>query len=299
VRPVVSRSYLLISQQQKQWAARHRIGFNGSSRVVDIDANLFRPLHPDSYADFTAGDGGELMGKIKALHSSAALVCNTFDYWRTRPDVIGKCLGFSSKANELSFEKKLMLFDSVIPDYSSDPRRKRPNADVYMSDHDLQWQLAIEAKFTEPYVKYPKRPGVKAFTSTYFRSEVEELWSGMQGTRIVAERIQGGWNAFKMLDPTQLITTALACRANFGASGWKLVFLWYEVNENGEATDDSKQLAEEIAQFTAFIGNEVPFESLTWQALFRCLEENTSAEDSEYLAYLQGRYFGDASSLTA
>ena len=72
----------------------------------------FQGLSSSARSDFKRGDGTELgkngkRGKIQALHSSSALACNWFDYWRGRDlQMLARALGQSGDFCELALEQK-------------------------------------------------------------------------------------------------------------------------------------------------------------------------------------------------
>lgn len=79
-----------IKASLQQWATAHVIDVDSRGRVRNLRDNLFAPLNPQTLREFESGDGDELgtaddVGKLHSLWSSAALVCNVFDYWRERP----------------------------------------------------------------------------------------------------------------------------------------------------------------------------------------------------------------------
>jgi hypothetical protein len=103
-----------IDRRQRFWALRHGIPFDNQGYVVELNDNLFMPLSPGAIQEYQRGGGGELKKKIRALHSSAALVVNTFDYWRrigklnpilefVRPDLVGQLV------HSVRFEAKLSI----------------------------------------------------------------------------------------------------------------------------------------------------------------------------------------------
>ena len=83
-----------IFQRQLLWAQRKGIALCGSAgdrgRLAytrTLNDNLFEPLSPEANREYGSGDGGELghdarPGKMQALHSSSALGCDMFHYWR-------------------------------------------------------------------------------------------------------------------------------------------------------------------------------------------------------------------------
>jgi hypothetical protein len=82
---MTSRTELI--QQQKNWA--ESVGLNPDSRgyVDNIGLNLMRLLSSRTTIAFNNGSGSELIdtpsrpAKMRALHSSSALVVNVFDSW--------------------------------------------------------------------------------------------------------------------------------------------------------------------------------------------------------------------------
>jgi hypothetical protein len=76
-----------LKAQQRAWADRAGVVLDKDGYCTNENDNFFRGLSNAARADFTAGDGAELgkdgeRGKIRAVHSSSALACNVFDYWR-------------------------------------------------------------------------------------------------------------------------------------------------------------------------------------------------------------------------
>src|SRR5713226_2403539 len=79
----------MIKAHQRAWAAKKGLTFAVDGYCACVDDNIFQGLSLGARRDFERGDGTELgkgsrRGKIQALHSSSALACNWFDYWRGR-----------------------------------------------------------------------------------------------------------------------------------------------------------------------------------------------------------------------
>src|SRR5438045_3142074 len=79
----------IIKERQQEWARRNGRALDKDGYCACADDNLFQRLTDTDLVDFDRGGGGELgrtgeRGKIQATHSSAALACNWFDYWRER-----------------------------------------------------------------------------------------------------------------------------------------------------------------------------------------------------------------------
>lgn len=291
IRPVVSRTFALISDRQQEWSRRNHVPVDKRYRVLDLSSNLFQALRPETHKEYQDADGNELEDKFLALYSSAALVCNVFDYWRERPERVGACFEMSA-ATAIEFERRYPLFDNLMPGYTSNPLRRVPNIDVQLSGQSTTEPLVIECKFTEPFVKYEERQ--RPFTSTYFRSEAEPIWTGLSSTRELATRMNGGLEAFERLDAPQLIKTGLACQRRFGRGSWRFVYLWYEVAPNGSMTAECNVLAAELTRFRELTDGELPFSAMTWQELFARIDSAADSVDSPYIAYLRDRYFHGA-----
>lgn len=85
-----------IKSKQQSWAKRK--GFNviggtipnrgEKNYLFSLDDNLFEPLSKENLASYKSGDGNETkdsktrLAKMKALHSSSAIVVNLFQYWQ-------------------------------------------------------------------------------------------------------------------------------------------------------------------------------------------------------------------------
>jgi hypothetical protein len=102
-----------LKNRQKHWADTHAVPYDkANGRVPNLDDNLFAPLDTDTAIEFKNADGSEFgkedkPGKMSSLHSSSALVCNVFDYWRRRPLVpLLRACGIEGIRNELRFEQK-------------------------------------------------------------------------------------------------------------------------------------------------------------------------------------------------
>lgn len=85
-----------IKSKQQSWAKRK--GFNAvggtlpgrgeANYLPDLTDNLFEPLSEGNLLSFQKGNGNETkdsktrLAKMKALHSSSAIVVNLFQYWQ-------------------------------------------------------------------------------------------------------------------------------------------------------------------------------------------------------------------------
>ena len=268
-----------IKEQQLSWAERAGIKSDEKGYCYRLDENLFHPLSSCSRLDYASGDGAELgkegkRGKILALHSSAALACNFFDYWRGR-NLEGLAQAFgTTELCDIGFERK----------FPTGLRGNAPNLDVvlYESDGGI---LAIESKFMEPFQKSKAKTYLKP---KYF--ENGDAWNGvaLRGCQVLAEQLRQNRAQFEMLDVAQLLKHMLGLARN--QQHWQLCYLWYD--PGGPASDKH---AKEIDTFRKQIGDDAKrFSSLKYQELFQRLSHFLGDQHLEYQEYLRDRYFGSA-----
>src|SRR5690606_8558631 len=87
-----------IKSKQRSWASRKNFELLGGTipdkgeknYLGKLENNLFQPLTAETLFRFENGDGNETadsnsrLAKMKALHSSSAIVVNTFQYWHDK-----------------------------------------------------------------------------------------------------------------------------------------------------------------------------------------------------------------------
>jgi len=268
----------IIKARQRAWAVRTGRTFDEDGYCTRVDDNIFRCLSPAARKDFECGDGTELgkvggRGKIQALHSSSALACNWFDYWRERDlQPLSRAFGLPAEFSTLALEQKFPTGLGSIG----------PNLDVVLSASEMVF--AIESKFAEPYRKSKAKTYLKA---KYFH-DGRSLWTE-GGCQCVAEALRTGQHDFDVLDVAQLLKHMLALALKFG-DHWRLCCLWFEVP--GSLADQHRR---ELTDFTAHIGPDgTNFLALTYQELFARMELFVRQEDSAYIEYLRDRYLSDA-----
>jgi len=176
----VASPALPIRQQQRAWARSKGIDIDKSGYTLTLGDNLCHPLSRCAEAEFRAGDGTELgrpssRGKMQALHSSSALACNVFDYWRGRDtSALAKALEMQAPICSMAFEQK----------YPTGLRGKPPNLDVVLQPWDGP-TLAVESKFLEPYAGASAKSG---FKPKYFETEPGLLPHGCRATSEYSRR---------------------------------------------------------------------------------------------------------------
>ena len=195
----------VISERQRAWARQrgiHLIGSKGDrgarAYTATLEENLFEPLSAEAQAEYAAGDGSELgqesgdPGKMQALHSSSALCCNVFHYWRRlgRLDMIAKACDLPTDAQAISFEKHLEIDAAQF--------RRAPNLDAVLNYTDHL--VAIESKFCEPFSSRPHN----LLSTAYVAASCDPFWASLANLRALAEKLTVK-DSFVQLDAAQLL----------------------------------------------------------------------------------------------
>jgi hypothetical protein len=268
-----------LKRKQCAWAGARGFAVDRDGYCILLEENLFQPLSAACQKEFAGGDGSELgkgggRGKIQALHSSAALACNVFDYWRGRDlEPLGRVLDATITPHRLSFEAKFPTGLGGIP----------PNVDVVL--HGQDGVLAIESKFSEPYA----RSASKCYLKPKYFVDNRLVWLevGLPGCQSVAEDLRDGRLRFDLLDAAQLLKHLLGL-ARCG-NRWTLLCLWYRVTGR-----EGDQHADELREFARRISDDgARFAILTYQELFGRMIRSLGPEHQQYLEYLGKRYFDD------
>lgn len=267
---------------QRQWATERGIPFDADGYCETVDANLFGGLSAPARRDYLAGDGAELdvdggRGKMQALHSSSALACNWFDFWRGRNlESLSRGFGVSSPLIELvGLEQKRSTGMGGIG----------PNLDVLLRCVDGAL-VGIESKFTEPYISSPLKTFIKP---AYFRSgEATERarWTdgGLPGCQRVANDLRTRTHRFKTLDVAQLLKHMLAL-SRCGAP-WTLCYVWYDTR--GPLAEQHRS---EVTEFIRRLEGEANhFIALTYRELFFRMLPHVSDDARGYVSYVRERY---------
>jgi hypothetical protein len=195
-----------IYADQLEWAKTHNITTE-AGYTLSIEDNLFIPLSDESKSEFRSGRGGELgdngtRSKIQALHSSAALVVNFFEYWRTQKNIqplVDAC-GATNNLTKMHFEVT----------HTNPAGRIRPHLDIEFTGAKGNNPLAIESKFTEPYNRHTRR----ILSPSYIK---RGIWKGLPRCEALANRLveeNGGRTSFEYLDAPQLLKHILGLTAD-------------------------------------------------------------------------------------
>jgi hypothetical protein len=275
-----------IFQKQLLWAQRKGIALCGSAgergRLAytrRLDDNLFEPLTEEARSEYVTGDGGELgrdesrPGKMQAIHSSSALGCNMFHYWRRvdRTPLLLACGLPSRGVEKITFEGQLPI---------SEKFRYAPNLDVLVS-YGGEEVAAIECKFSEPYSTRTKVP----LSDKYLDRAFDALWDAAPALRSIATRCATPAAAeFTHLDVPQLLKHLLGLRRRAGSRG-HLLYLYYDV----PGRSGVKHLDEISCFADAAARDGVRFSSASYQSLLLKLAEQRS-DHGDWCDYMTDRY---------
>ncbi len=276
-----TRSQILA--EQHAWAKSKDVPIDKSGYTETLDANLFQPLHLDTLKDFQRGSGDELgrdgrRGKMRALHSSSALVVNFFDYWRERPPAwLRDALSLTSEPSSMGFEAQ----------FPTGLRGTPPNLDIQFALANKR-KVVVELKFTEVYA-HTNKP--TPFKDKYFPS-IYQLWAkcDLPLCQDVAHRLQSAELRFQYLNAAQLLKHILGL-AQTSIGPFTLLYIWYDVR-----SEEAKQHENEIRQFAEAVRTELDFRTITYQKLFQVVERSVATHHPSYCNYLRERYFSSPSS---
>ena len=267
----------LVMSRQLDWAKRYGLTPDSNGYLTSVRENLFAPLNAETEAAFGAGAGNELSdrpgepAKMRAVHSSSALVCNVFDHWRrSDPGAISRALGIPDVPAAIHFEAQLPTGLRGTPS----------TLDLLvLGSDDLAW--GIESKFTEPFQANKKRP---TFAQSYFENEIG-LWAklGLPRCQALADQMKDGRVNFRHLDAPQLLKHSLGLRRKYPRG--RLLLLWYDVD-----APETKAFADEIQAFAQSVDEEIGFRAITYQQVFARLATETSVAPA-YVEYIRNRYF--------
>jgi hypothetical protein len=281
-----------ILTKQVSWADRNNVRLVGSeitkgrlTYTENLDKNLFEPLLPETRIEIEKGDGGELKGdsthsaKMCAVHSSSAIGVNVLQYWKYKniPDLayaLGLCRKDNKSASEIHFERKYKISNKFQFD---------PNIDsvILNSESNKIKAFGIECKFSEAYTSR-NHSGLKE----RYLTEITEQWKDIPNLLDFAKTISPEDKSFNHLHPAQLIKHILGLKKEYGKSGFRLLYLWYDV-----LGQDGCQHRAEIAEFAKITKQDsIKFHSISYQELIAKLKRDNYNGNEKYIDYLTDRY---------
>jgi hypothetical protein len=215
--------------------AKPHATFDAAGYSLRLDDNLIEGVSLSQFeADYLAGAGQELRGKMRAAHSSAALVVNAFARWRTNPSTLFlvDVTGFSALRFEVVFPTGL----------GGTP----PHLDLVAYGPA---PIAVESKCLE-YLT-PKTPVFSRSYDTITDARRDSPWF-----RLI-DLLRRDPERYRYLDVAQLVKHALGLmRAPFIADVTLLYLYWEPLNHADFA--DFQSHREEIASAQTMLDGARP-----------------------------------------
>ena len=246
---------------------------------------MFEPLLPQTETEIKNGDGGELKrdatnsAKMCAVHSSSAIGVNILQYWKKKniPDV-AYALGLCRKDNTTSIEIKFEQKFKISKRFNFDPNI---DAVIYNDENNKIKAFGIECKFSEAYSSR-NHPGLKE----KYITEISKQWKDIPKLFEFAKTISPNDKDFHHLHPAQLIKHILGLKNQYGKSGFRLLYLWYDV-----LGDEGCQHRKEINQFSEIAKSDnIKFHSISYQELIIIMKSELYVGHEKYINYITDRY---------
>ena len=247
-----------------------RVEVDTKGYVREFTENLLPTVRlADFEADLRAGDGNELAGKFRAVHSSSALAVNAFAPFRSRCSEL--TFPGSGSITGLEFERK-------CPHGVSSPP---PNLDVLLTGP--AGVVGIESKLTEPLSRH------RAVFSPKYRERIQD------------ERREGAWfqemsaleedpKRYAWLDAAQLVKHAFGLAHTFPDGAVTLLYLYWEPR-NAERFPLLVEHRGEIDAFSGRVAGSRPsFGTMTYPELWRTWSEAPPSWLTVHLDALRARY---------
>jgi hypothetical protein len=283
------KSAEFIQRKFQAWAHRNNILLQGSegergqpNYTLTLGENLFGgDLCAPARSAFNDGAGGELRGAIPsmhALHSSAAMAVNLFQYWvgNQRFSTLAEMLNVPSTGIEsIDFERKY----PVCADWTSHGFNEPPHLDLGIDYIDSR-RVGVECKLFEPYGRLEHGPLKRAYL------ELRDAWDDIPACRALAEELNTGDAGFRRLGPVQLLRHILGLKFGKSIEHVRLVYLYFDA-----IGDEAEEHRAEVRRFQQLIASDpIRFVPMTVQefvlrAVGRCRQEH-----KEYVDYLADRY---------
>jgi hypothetical protein len=249
---------------------------------MSVEQNIFGgQLHASVRDAFDAGAGGELRGGIptmSALHSSAALAVNLFQYWVVRRYLVGIATLLDVPSGGIATGS----FEDQFP-VCTDPKKlgfnKAPHLDFALRYKDGS-RVGVECKLFEPYGRIEHallRPAYLALSNS---------WDDIPACRSLAEQLAVGPAEFHRLGASQLLKHILGLKFQTPADKVRLVYLYCDA-----IGDDAAEHRHEIRRFQeAIAGDPIRFVPMSVQEFILRAVRRVRADHATYVDYLAERY---------
>jgi hypothetical protein len=215
---------------------------------------------------------------MQALHSSAAMAVNLFDYFRQQrtPEQAAKILRIPSpRIAAMTFERKY----PVIANYREHGLTEPPHLDVGF-DYEHPQRVGVECKLFEPYGRL-EHAGLR---DAYL--DLPDVWNDIPACRKLAEELVEGSAGFIRLGPAQLLRHILGLKFGISAGQFRLVYLYYDAPGDEAAAHRS-----EIKRFSELISTDgIGFQAMSVQRFIIRAASVLSDEHIPFVNYLSERY---------
>jgi hypothetical protein len=246
--------------------------------VTDVAMNLGPGIDFETVrGDFRSGSGGEIGGglegpdKLCAVHSSAALVLNTFGPFRSSPQVL-QLLGYSG-FRCVSFEEQLPTALKGVP------------PTLGFCAYGSEAIVAVEGKFTEVLATRSA-----SFSDSYLQTVsdlADSRWTGMYRSLCANPR------RFRFLDAAQLVKHYLGIRRSLADEPepkW-LLYVFWEPSNWAHLAEFAQHRYEVLAFSVAVSRGDVEFSAMSYPELWDAMEDWSDwPAKREQLSYLRERY---------
>jgi hypothetical protein len=283
------KSAEFIQRKFQAWAQRKNIMLQGSegergqrNYTLSLEENLFGgELHIEARSAFEAGAGGELRGAIPsicALHSSAAMAVNLFQYWfgNQQFPILAELLNVPSTGIEsVSFERKY----PVCEDWRSHGFNEPPHLDLGIDYVDSR-RVGVECKLFEPYGRLDHAPLKRAYL------RLQDAWDEIPACRDLAEELATGEQVFNRLGAAQLLRHFLGLKFGKPIDKVRLVYLYFDA-----MGDEAEEHRAEVRRFQQRIASDpIRFVPVTVQEFVLRAVGRYRSQHEEYVDYLADRY---------
>lgn len=222
-------------------------------------------------ADLRQGDGNELKGKFRAVHSSSALGVNTFGPFKTSPRDLR--LAGQSEFSALHFERK--CHHGLI-------NWRAPNLDM-VAEHAGRI-VAVESKCLEFL-----SPHSAKFSPAYEAEIVDARRAGPYFRHMLS--LIGTPDTYRWLDAAQLIKHAFGLVHTFPGRDVTLLYVFWEPSNPDEHPIFAAHRAE-VERFAEIVAGAAPrFTFMSYPELWRAWDAEPSPDWlSNHIGQLRARY---------
>jgi hypothetical protein len=278
-----------VQRKLQAWAVRQGLPLQGSAGdkgrpnyTRSAAANIFEgTILPSVKTCFEEGAGGELRGKIptmSALHSSAAMTVNLFQYWVKQGDLatLARLLAIPSpNIGGAKFEDHFEVCEDSQKHGFAEP----PHLDFALRYANGD-RVGIECKLFEPYGRVQHSPLKRKYL------ELGGAWDDIPGCRLLAEQLAVGDAGFHRLGASQLIKHILGLKFGADVKDVRLLYLYYDA-----IGADAAEHRGELARFQEHVAHDsVRFVVLSVQEFIVRAVTRVRATHTAYVDYLAARY---------